>query len=119
MAPPGLLLGKHQPSAMSRRGGWYRAAHGTRIPNLGELGVSFKTREGHDCNLPFEIAEVERPLIAASHLAAAGNIVTFEEGKGTIQNTKNGKTIKPDRVGGVYLLTMRVESASSFPRPGP
>ena len=101
---------------MSRAGKKYRAANGTRIPNLGQLNVAFKTEEGRACGMPFQVAAVERPLIAASQLARAGNRVILEDDGGRIVNKKTGKTISLLRRGGVYIMRMRV--ATDFPRPG-
>ena len=120
VAPPKLFPGKVEPSEMSKAGKRYKAANGTRIPNLGQLKVSFQTAEGHRCGMPFQVAEVEKPLIAVSQLAAAGNTVTLEKDSGTIRHNITGKTIKLDRRGGVYTMKMCVSDggASDFPRPG-
>ena len=68
VAPPGIFPDAVCPSAMSQSGRGYRAANGTRIRNLGETDVFFSTVDGVKCGMPFQIAEVERPLIAASQL---------------------------------------------------
>ena len=122
VSPPGEFPGQVLPSAMSKTGRHYRAANGTRIPNLGQQDAHFKTEEGHVCGLPFQVADVERPLIAVSQLAAAGNKVTLEDKGGVIVNNKTGKTIALQRRGGVYILRMWVASgangASGFLRQG-
>ena len=127
VAPPGLFPGRVVPSAMSRAGGKYRAANDARIPNLGQLRVSFATREGHRCGLPFQIAAVERPLIAVSQLAAAGNTVTLLKDHGTVRHDATGRELRLQRKGGVYTLLMHLPAAqgaeqrttpAGFTRPG-
>ena len=46
---------------MQRAGGRYRAANGSRLPNLGQQLAAFRTPEGRPCSLRFQIAGVERP----------------------------------------------------------
>ena len=119
VTPPDLFEGTVRPSAMSRAGRKYRAANGSLIPNLGQLGVNFVTDEGFPCGLPFQVAEVERPLIVASALARAGNRVEFTADGGKIVNDKLGKVLTLARRGGVYVLRMRVPTKTSdFPRRG-
>ena len=120
VAPPGVFPGPVTPSAMSRAGLKYKAANGPRIPNLGQQKVLFRPSEGHTCGMPFQVAEVERPLIAVSQLAAAGNEVTLDKNDGVIRCKGTGRTIKLERKGGVYILRMWVASsgASDFTRPG-
>ena len=80
--PPGVFPGKVMPSAMSRQGKAFRVANGGRLRNFGELKVAFRSNEGHACNIPMQIAEVTRPLIAASQLAEAGNDVILQKRRG-------------------------------------
>ncbi len=71
VTPPGLFPGKVLPSPWSRQGRGYRAANGTGIKNLGQVDVPFVTAEGHKCRIPFQVAEVEQPLMSAAHLTSA------------------------------------------------
>ena len=70
--------------------------------------------------MPFQVAEVERPLISVAQLTSAGNRVILNDTGGSIVNAKTGKTIALVRRGGVYLLLMHVGVgvASGFPRQG-
>ena len=108
VAPPGLLPGKVEVSAMQRAGGRYRAANGARIPNLGQQMTTFHTPDGHTCSLRFQIAGVERPLISVSQLAKTGHKVEFGAEGAAIVHLRTGKRIRLQRAGGVYLLRMRV-----------
>ena len=121
---PGDLI----PSAMSKANRSYRAANRTPIPNLGQKAVHFQTDEGHACGIPFQCARVEKPLIAATQLAEAGNEVILHKRDGVIRNIRTKKEIKLQRRGGVYILKMWIRDTehqngeksepAGFPRPG-
>ena len=91
---------------MSRAGGRHKAANGARVPNLGQQKVQFKTDEDHPCGMGFQVADVERPLIAVSQLTAAGNHVHLEAKGGKVVNNKTGRTMALQRRGGVHILRM-------------
>jgi len=120
VAPPGVFPQAVVPSRMSRAGGRYRAANGTKIRNLGQQLVSFTTAEGHSCSMPFQVAEVERPLISVAHLTAAGNRVELNDAGGCIVNRTTGRAIELTKRGRIYTIEMQVApaAASGFPRPG-
>ena len=120
VAPPGLFPGAVQPSRMSKAGGKYRAANGARIPNLGQQSVRFCNDAGDRCGIVFQVAEVERPLVSATQLAASGNSVVIDRNGAKIVNDKTGKIMRLERRGGVYVLRMRVkaDSAPGFPGQG-
>jgi hypothetical protein len=120
VAPPGCFPGAVVPSRMSRAGGKYRAANGARIPNLGQQKVPFVNEDGGRCGIVFQIAEVERPLISATQLAASGNSVIINSKGGKIVNDKSGKVMKLTRRGGVLVLRMQIptEDGPGFPGPG-
>jgi hypothetical protein len=118
VAKAGTFPGKVVPSSMSKSGRKYRGPDGTRISNEGEQKVQFATDEGHKCGMVWQIADVERPLIAVSHLSAAGNHVTFTKTGGDIVNVVTGKRIKIQRKGGVYVLRMWIPGPQvTAPKP--
>ena len=100
-------------SPWSRAGRGYRAANGTGIKNLGQAQVAFGTSEGHRCHIPFQVAEVEQPLLSVAHLAAAGNRVELGEKYGRIVNLTPGRTI--EKRGGVYILRMFIADDGTEP----
>ena len=129
VAPPKMFPGPLQPSKMSVAGQRYRAANGSRIPNLGQKAVKYRTAEGHMCGMGFQIAEVERPLIAVSQLTQAGNSVTLRKDDGEIVHDQTGRKIALTRKDGVYIMKMWVPArgaqgegdkmgAASFRRQG-
>ena len=120
VAPVGFFTATVVPSPMSRAGARYRAANGSRIRNGGQQKVAFSTTEGHRCNMPFQVAEVERPLISVTQLTSAGHRVVLGDTGGQIVHVASGRTIDLVKRGGVYLLLMNVGIgvASGFPRQG-
>ena len=70
--------------------------------------------------MPFQVAEVERPLISVAQLTSAGSRVVLNATGGQTINVKSGKTIELVRRGGVYLLLMSVggRACLGFPRQG-
>ena len=118
VCPKGVFMEPMVPSAMSKAGIGYRAANGSPIKNYGQQKVQFATSEGHRCNIPFQVADVERPLISTYSLAQAGNVVEFNEAGGSIFHVKTGQRIALVRKGAMYFLPMYVDAvqASGFPR---
>ena len=94
------------PSLWSKTGRGYRAANGTGIKNLGQVQVKFSTAEGDKCNIPFQVAEVEQPLLSVAHLTSAGNLVQLGHTEGTVVNLSTGRSIALERRGGVYIMKM-------------
>jgi hypothetical protein len=115
VTPPGLFPGRVDPSPWSRAGRGYRAANGTGIKNLGQLTVPFKTTEGHKCWIPFQVAEVEQPLLSVAHLTQAGNRVELGHANGRVVNTTTGRAIALERRGGVYIMKMYIADRGATP----
>ena len=106
--------GEFHASDMSKVGGTHKAADGTRMLNLGQQNVRFRTHEGHVCGLVFQIADVEGSLIAASQLAAAGNRAFKAQG-GDVENIKTGWIEDDARAERRHLCLANVDrSACSF-----
>ena len=98
---------------MQRAGGRYRAANGSRLPNLGQQVAAFRTTEGLARSLRFQIAGVERPLISVAQLARTGHRVEFGADEGHIVHVPSGQKLRLQREGGVYLLMMMVKDPGS------
>jgi hypothetical protein len=111
VTPPGVFPGKVCPSPWSRAGRGYRAANGTGIKNLGQLEVPFSTTEGHRCKIPFQVAEVEQPLLSVAHLTSAGNLVQLGHTDGSVVSLSTGRSIALERRGGVYIMKMFIPDA--------
>ena len=102
-----------RPSPWSRAGRGYRAANGTGIKNLGQIDVPFGTAEGHRCKIPFQVAEVEQPLLSVAHLTSAGNRVELGQSDGRVVSLSTGRSIARERRGGVYILKMFIADAAA------
>ncbi len=113
VTPPGVFPGPTVPSLWSKTGRGYRAANGTGIKNLGQVAVKFSTAEGDTCNIPFQVAEVDQPLLSVAHLTGAGNRVELGHANGRVVNLKTGRTIALERRGGVYIMRMYIADAVS------
>ena len=120
VSPPKLFPGPITPSKMSKAGGSYRVASGHRVPNIGQQSVVFKTDENHLAGIVFQTAEIERPLVSASQLAASGNRVVFNKQGGEIVHEKSGKRTALHKRGGIYVLRMWLpdEPAQGFAGQG-
>ena len=124
VTPPKIFSAQVRSSEMSRNGVKYEGPDKSKIPNLGETDAVFAVDEGHSCGLRMQVADISRPLIAASHLADGGNIVQLGKKGGTIIHEKTGRRIAIQRRGGIYFLRMWISpprdeaAASVFPRPG-
>ena len=116
VAPPRMFPGKVVPSPWSRAGRGYRAASGTGIKNLGQVQVPFGAAEGHKCQIPFQVAEVEQPLLSVAHLTQAGNRVELGHTDGRIVSLSSGRSIALERRGGVYILKMHIADRAA-PQP--
>eukprot|EP00969_Alexandrium_andersonii_P165787 7326220-Alexandrium_andersonii.AAC.1 len=94
-AMPEWLLGNRRvlESKGSRKGARYPAADGGRIRDLGEVHLGIHAQEQHRCRITFQVAEVERPLLAVSTLAKAGYDVYFASSGGKVVNRKSQRTI--------------------------
>jgi hypothetical protein len=78
--------------------------------------VPFGTAEGHKCQIPFQVAEVEQPLLSVAHLTAAGNRVELGHTDGRIVSLSTGRSIALERRGGVYILKMYIaDGAAQLP----
>ena len=111
VSPPKFFPGPVVPSVMSKAGGSYRVANGQRVPNIGQQAVNFHTDEGIKAGLLFQTAEIERPLISASALAASGNNVVFSKSGGSIVHEQSGRTTQLHKRGGIYVLRMWIPAS--------
>ena len=105
---------KIRPSAGSRRGLHYVSATDHRIPNVGEIKLDFKTDEGIDDSIVFQVADVNKPLMSISERVDHRCRVVFDQDDDTgedlshIFNKKLKKKMKLKRVGKVWVLDCTV-----------
>ena len=82
----------------------YTVADGGKVPNLGETEVHILTRERARGSIVFQVADIQKPILAVSALTKQGNAVSFTETGGTIRHLRTGRTMHFRKVRGVYVL---------------
>jgi hypothetical protein len=88
----------------------YKAAGGQKLTNVGEIRPCFKP-SGIGGSMAFQATtDVQKPLAAASKIAAKGNRIVLEaEGSDSyIENKQSGKRIPLTLENGVYMMEMLV-----------
>ena len=85
--PEGLMPEiQTKPSVGSQTGVTYVAANGNRMPNLGEKKVHFKTKDGLNFSITFQVTKVKKPLAAVSKITQKGNWIRFGPSEAYIEN---------------------------------
>ena len=119
-----------RPSAGSRRGLHYVSATDHRIPNVGEIKLEFRTDDGVDDSIVFQVADVNKPLMSLSDRVDKNYRIVFDRDDETgddlsnIFNKKTKEKMKLRRVGKVWVLPCTVakdfiaEDSSVFSRQG-
>jgi hypothetical protein len=108
-----------RPSPGSRRGAHYLAANNGRIANEGECDFKFTTNEGHEKNLTFQIAEVNKALGSVSYLVDNGYRVTFDKDEATghdismMFHKATGVTSRFRRERNIWILDALVDEESN------
>ena len=86
----------------------YRAAGGQKLTNVGEIRPRFKS-SGTMVSMAFQaIADVQKPLAAASKITAKGNRIVLEDAasESYIENKASGVRIPLKIENGVYMMEM-------------
>jgi len=103
--PQGMLNEiKVQESEGSRNGVQYIAANGAKMPNLGEKKVFFKTKDGMESNVVFQVTHARKPLASVSKIVKKGNKVIFSPSGSYIENIDTGKKIELNEANGTYHM---------------
>ena len=117
--PKRMLRGrsKIRPSEASRAGIHYVAANNGRIANEGEADFAFETSEGHEWNITFQVAEVNKALASVSSLVDSNCRVTFDRDEVTkadvsyIYNKATGVSTKLRRDRNVWVLDAWIDES--------
>ena len=100
----------YQTKKTEKTGTTYRAAGGQKLTNVGEIRPSFKS-SGIGGSMAFQATtDVQKPLAAASKIAAKGNRIVLEaDGLDSyIEHKQSGKRIPLVIENGVYMMEMLV-----------
>ena len=92
------------PSEGSRRGVQYVTANGSKMPNIGERKVHFKTVDGGTSSVVFQVTHAKKPLASVSKIVQKGNRVVFDQSFSYIENVKTGKKVPIELHNGTYHL---------------
>ena len=106
---------KIRSSPGSRRGAHYVAANNGKIPNEGEFDFEFKTTEGQDKSVVFQVAEVNKALGSISHFVDEYYKVIFDKDIKTgvdmsmMINKETGEVTRFRRQRNIWILDAIVE----------
>ena len=103
-----------KPSVGSQTGVTYIAANENRMPNLGEKKVHFKTKDGLNSSITFQVTKVKA---AVSKITEKGNWVCFGPSEAYIQNVATGKKTNLELHNGTYSLDVEYFNEPVFTRP--
>ena len=104
--------------AAAKAGVSYVAADGGEIPNEGEQPVDMLTREGHECDMTWQVADIQKPLLSVRALTKTGHQVNFRQNDGEIINKATGRKIHFIRRGDLYVVTMWMKAREGGGEPG-
>ena len=121
---PSGWLPQFRLEAGAKKGSTYVAANKGILVNEGERTITFKTDEGQERKITFQVAGVNKALASVAGICDAGHIVTFTKTGGNIKNMKSGEVTHFQRRGNVYVMDAWVlrdkdnaKPVSGFTRP--
>ena len=91
-----------------RPGREFVTATGEVVPNLGTKNTKVNTSEGSTCNITFQCAEEDMPVLSTRKLCEAGHEVLYTNNGGLVIDTKRGQTTRFIQRAGVYYLKLHV-----------
>ncbi len=91
-------------SSGSRAGLYQVAASGRKMPNLGGKRVKFRTKNGKESNILFQVTHARKPLASVSKILQKGNMVAFAPDSPYIKNISSIQTIDLIEEHGTYHL---------------
>lgn len=97
----------------SRAGACFVGAGGDRMKNQGQVILQMKPEESNaDINVPFQVANVTRPLWAMCQVCDGDLEVLFTKTHGEIRDPRRGGKVlaRSERKGGLYKSKMRVRN---------
>ena len=95
----------------SKNGKGFKGPWGENIKNYGQQIMSVRTPEGFVRKSTWQVADVRRPLVSASHIIQAKNDLFIEKDEAYVMNRKNKE--KSMLRGNVYVLDLFVRVPSS------
>ena len=96
-----------KPSVGSKTGVTHIAASGNRMPNLREKKVHFRTKDGLNSSITFQVTKVKKPLAAVTKITEKGNWVCFGPSEAYIENVATGQRTNLELHNGTYNLDVK------------
>ena len=81
-----------------------------KLPNQGEKKVVVKTANGALRRMVYQMAEVTRPLTAASKVCDAGHEIRLRKDGGEVVDLRTGERTTVKRVNNVYVMELWVKA---------
>ena len=100
----------------SKNGKGFKGPGGENIKNYGQQGMSVRTPEGFVRKSTWQVADVRRPLVSASHIIQAGNDLFIWKDEAYIINRKKEKSMLR-KEGDVYVLDLFVRVPPNVTAP--
>ena len=101
----------------SKIGKGFKGPGGENIKNCGQQVMSVRTPEGFVRKSTWQVADVRRPLVSASHIIQAGNDLFIGNHEAYIMNQKKKEKSILRKEGNVYVLDLFVRVLSSLEAP--
>jgi hypothetical protein len=98
-----------KPTEFSLKGGYYRAANGTKIHNQGEKLIKGINDNGINTSMTFQIGDVSGPLGSVRKMVEAGNRVVFDSEGSYIEQKSTGAITAIRDTGDKYILKLWVQ----------
>ena len=92
----------------SKNGKGFKGPGGENIKNCGQQVMSVRTPEGFARKSTWQVADVRRFLVSASHIIQAGNDLFIGKDEADIMNRKKKEKSRLRREGNVYVLDLFV-----------
>ena len=103
-------------SEMSKNGKGFKGP-GVHIKSYGQRVMSVKTPEGFVRTSRWQVAEVGRPLVSASHIIQARNDLFIGKDEAYIMNRKKKEQSVLRKEGNVYVLDLFVKVSTGATAP--
>ena len=97
-------------SVGSKQGVCYVTANGSRMPNLGQRRVHFKTTNGANSSVLFQVTHARKPLASVAKIVQKGNRVVFSPEASYIENIHSGTKVPIVEANGTYHLDVEYKA---------
>ena len=101
----------------SKNGKGFKGPGGENIKNYGQQVMSVRTAEGFVRKSTWQVADVRRPLVSASHIIQAGNDLFIGKDETYIMNRKRKEKSMLRKEGNEYVLDLFVRVSSGLAAP--